>query len=130
MPFVSSLLLSAKFEIEQKSPLSPLLDIINNQLESLIALYGPKFESVDVLFSDASSITSSIDDEDFRKEFERRLQRAIFDAATVLTSVDETSTLMYGKGIYIKRMWLPSYDPLLEALELIFPWIPNCKRYL
>lgn len=63
-------------------------------------------------------------------EFDKRLQRTL-QAAHARKSQPQISPGNkqpgLGLGKFVKAIWVPSYHPLLEILEFVFPLIPNCK---
>lgn len=49
---------------------------------------------------------------------------------TVENHMDIDIYTEFGNSAFIKRIWIPSWDPMLEILKFVMPWMPNCKLYL
>lgn len=75
--------------------------------------------------------TESIDDivnrfQGSTEEFNDRVNAEIAKIAAK-SKLPQNKSITFGKGKLVKNIWMPSYDPLLEFLTLVFPYIPNCK---
>lgn len=130
LSFVYSLLSSVHYDIQVKLPNSTLLEEVDLQIDRIVELYSPQnicHVAEPKLYEEGGN---SLEIEDVRIEFERRLKRAIFEASVDFSLDSIEKKHFYGKGIYVKNIWIPSDDPLMEALKYIFPWIPNCQRFI
>ncbi len=67
----------------------------------------------------------------FLTQFEKVRIEAVEQANEALPkrlgNYNDANQFSFGNGSYVKQIWIPSYDKNIDLIEILLPWIPNCK---
>jgi hypothetical protein len=127
--FVSGLLHSVLHDLLRQQPEHALIPVCRQQLKQFADMIGPQKIKIPEKESESENELEQeiqMDLEDIRNEFDNRFRLAIYNAISLQKQAN-TEKLYYGCGPLIKRIWFPSWDPILDSLQFVFPWIPNCN---
>ncbi|KAI8894864.1 hypothetical protein BC833DRAFT_623560 [Globomyces pollinis-pini] len=137
LPFVLGLLSSYKYDLGTHNT-HELLDFYIDQMDNIASKIGPQLEKLsNELVPEQFQPTDDahLPIEGFMaktNEFQNRLSQSLLQFQICKKSHQPISNIMipiYGKGYFVKKLSIPSYDPILDILQAIFPFIPNCKSF-